>query len=475
MGKRGAKVLSALLAATCAAMPLAACGGTENDPDTLNIICLDKGYGTEWLQEIADKYQEQSGKKVNITASANAAGTIKTHLASSKNTDDLYISVGNDWKAFSAQGKFCNLDDLMEEEIDGKKFKDRIMVDYAESVYFPDRNGEFHTYRLPWTAGVGGIFYNAKIFEDNGWTVPTTYAELLTLCQTIVDDAAPVNPQSTDRIVPFIYTGDNTDYFDYAVLTWWGQLAGKDAITEFCKYENKDNWNSETNATYGKLKEATGLWYDIFKESAYATNIPNNITAQNQFINGYSAMMFNGDWIYNEALRSNIDLEGKFELGYMKTPTAPGAAETDITYTVGEDQYIAIPESSIKKDMAKDFIKLMTSDWGCEVFAKKAHGILAYNGTLKAQTGDEFMQNLIEVKQSYSNAFTSFPPVKSIDNIKQSNCMLNLNGMVDIWGAGDTRPFKRLLDKTSDLDGAFAKIRDTVSSQWDDWKYQIGL
>ena len=56
----------------------------------------------------------------------------------------------------------------------------------------------------------------------------------------------------------------------------------------------------------------------------------------------------------------------------MPTPVASDAKETSITYTIGEDQYIAIPESSIKKDLAKDFIKLMVSDYGCGVFLNEA-------------------------------------------------------------------------------------------------------
>ena len=64
--------------------------------------------------------------------------------------------------------------------------------------------------------------------------------------------------------------------------------------------------------------------------------------------------------MYNEILKYDINNEN-FEFALMKTPVADGAVETSITYTIGEDQYIAIPESSTKKELAKDFIKLMIS------------------------------------------------------------------------------------------------------------------
>lgn len=491
MKKIGVKVLSAVLATTALAMPLTACGGNNDDPNTLNVVCLDKGYGTTWIRTIADKFKEQTGYKVNLVASADADTTITSHLASSKNTDDLYINVGSNWKAHAAHGKFASLDDLMDEEVtepEGSSststatVKDRVLGDYSESIYYPDRNGSLHTYRLPWTAGVGGIYYNAKMFEDNGWTIPTTQAELVELCDTIRNDGALV-PGSAEKVKPFIYTSANTDYFDYLVYTWWAQLAGKEAITEFCKYSSPSNYDiskaedqmTDNQKTYAKLKTATEAWYEIFSNGSNYTSKNTNHDAQRYFAMGYAAMMVNGDWVYNEIERLQIDTNGKFELGYMKTPTIEDATHTDITYTVGEDQYIAIPKSSSKKRMAKDFIKLMISDWGCEVFANQAHGILAYTGSLTATTDNAFMTNLINVKQSYTEAFTDYPPVKDITNVNKSTAMINLNDMVNIWGTSAYRPFQNLLGGKTTVNKCFQSIATGVSQQWSGWKKDVGI
>lgn len=52
-------------------------------------------------------------------------------------------------------------------------------------------------YGLPRNTDVAGFYYNAKMFEDNGWGVPTTYDELLDL-------AAKINEQG---IVPLAMDG----------------------------------------------------------------------------------------------------------------------------------------------------------------------------------------------------------------------------------------------------------------------------
>lgn len=476
MNKKALKLISTALAVTMVAPTLAACGGGDKgDPNTLYVVCLDKGYGREWIDTIAKEYSEQTGFKVEVTADANATSLINTSLASKNNKYDLYISVGNDWKTRAAQGKFASLDDLLEETVDGKKVKDLVLPEYQNSIYMPDSNDDYHTYRLPWTAGVGGIYYNKAMFAENEWKVPQTYDELLELCQQIVDDEVPVSGTTTvEKVKPFVYTSANTDYFDYTVFTWWAQLAGKDAITEFTKYESSSNFDVSKNDTYAKLKTATEMWYGIFGNSNYYIQNDNNHTAQTRFANGYAAMMFNGDWLYNEILGYDLNNSDTFQLSYMQTPVAENAVCDSITYTIGEDQFIAIPSSSTKQSQAKEFIKLIISDYGCEVFANSAHGLLAYEGSLNAQTTDDFMDNLVKARSKYEYAFTSYPAVKDIDNVSKSNAMLSLSGLVDIWGTAAARPFERMLNGT-DINSAFNTIKSNVDNQWGTWRKQAGL
>jgi hypothetical protein len=142
---------------------------------------------------------------------------------------------------------------------------------------------------------------------------------------------------------------------------------------------------------------------------------------------------------------------------------------------VGEDQYIAIPAASTKQDLAKKFIKLIISDYGCQVFAEQAHGLLAYSGSLKATTTDSFMSKLLSVKSSYTTAFTDYPTISSGENVKNSTKQLYFNDKINIWGTSALRPFANILGGTRTVDTAFTTIASTMSSQWSDFKTQIGL
>lgn len=450
---------------------LASCGGGGNDQNVLNIVCINAGYDRVWIDKIAEQFTANHPEiTVNIRADRNSESIIQQNLSKKKNTDDLYISVGAVWKSYAAQGYFADLSDLIEEEVDGVKVKDKIANEYAESIYYTRSNGEVKCYRLPFTSGIGGIFYNKKMFEENGWTIPTTFDELVALCDQI--NAAKIAVAGTDDVAvkPFTYAGTDSDYFDYTVFDWWSQIVGKDAIKEFLKYESVNNFDVSKNSTYAALKTATEKWYQLFHaDSTYY--VPNNNTttaenAQKQFINGYAAMMFNGDWLYNESLNyTDSGTFQNFELGLMKTPVINEANENYVntSYVIGEDQYIAIPASSKKKDLAKSFIKAIISDAGCETFIKEAHGFLAYKADCsKMNIENAYMQDVLKLRNQYTDKFTNF-----------SSNRKYLCNYLDIWCSSDCRPFESILKKSiSSVDVAFSNILKKATSNWDRWTSQ---
>ncbi|MDY4819167.1 MAG: ABC transporter substrate-binding protein, partial [Bacilli bacterium] len=199
MKNRTLKISILSLSAFLLSGVLLGCNKTTNDLNTLNIVCLNKGYGDTWIKNLVAKWEQQNPDyKVHLEATSSAPTIIQRNINSKNNTDDLYISVGNDWKTYAASGKFLSLDDLILEEVDGVQIKNKVNPEYLESIYYQDAENETHVYRLPWTSGVGGIYYNAKMFSDNNWSIPTTYDELITLIETIKNANIPVVGSETD-------------------------------------------------------------------------------------------------------------------------------------------------------------------------------------------------------------------------------------------------------------------------------------
>lgn len=466
-----------------AVLTIAACT-PKNDEHVLNIVVLDKGYGTDWIKPLVEKFKEENaGYDVKIENSADAATLINNHINSRNNVDDLYISVGASWLTYAEKGLFAELDDIMDDEIDGIALKDKVSSEYASSVLYPDmKTGELHTYRLPWISGTGGIFYNKKMFEKYNWNVPATFEELLTLCDTIATaNIKDTQAEGKEYVKPFVYTGTNSDYFDYAVYTWWGQLAGENAIKDFTNYSSKDNFNATTNATYGKLKQAVEMWNQLIGNDKYVNRTicsgADNYNAQNAFAQGRAAMMFNGDWIYNEMLPLMSDYnKDTFELGFMPLPTATGAVDTEMLYTVGEDQWIAVPASSIKQDLAKKFIKIMVSDFGCKTFLQKANGMLAYKCNYEeSDYTNSFLKELVEIRNACSKPFTDYPKDMSGDVLNSTRMLYLSHDVHNIWGTSAWRPYDNILNSGKSVDAAFNDIVSGVNREWPTWLKNNGL
>ena len=464
--KNSMKFLTTSLLALLILPSLSSCGGSKVDENTLKILVRDAGFGSTWIEKIKEKFiADHPEVKIEITAQYDINPLIDYNLNSKNNQDDLYISVGDRWKSYAASGKLASLDDLIEEEVDGVKVKNKVSEEFQSSIYFTRANGEIHSYRLPWTSGVGGIFYNKKMFADNHWEVPTTFEELISLCNTINAARIPVSsdPNETDAVKPFAYTGTNTDYFDYTVFDWWAQIVGKDAIEEFLKYESADIFDVSKNPTYAGLKTATEYWNRLFTGENYITgsNSKDAATAQKEFLNGYSAMMLNGDWLYNEILNYGSAGSAQFELGIMKTPVIAEANPdyVDTSYIIGDDQFIAIPASSKHQELAKEFIKEIISDSGCQTFLSEANAFLAYDCSYTDMDISEgFIKDMIELRETYTNKFTSF-----------SSSRIYLCNTINVWSSSANRPYLNLLNNSTTIDKSFQTIASYASASWADW------
>ena len=440
----------------------------KNDDHTLNIVCLNLGYGRDWIDEIVKVWEEKNpGYKVNLEASAEATALIQKHLYSKNNVDDLYIGNSRAWKTYALKNKLLELDDFLSEEVDGVTVKDKINDEYDKSIYY---NG--HTYRLPWTSGVPGIYYNSKMFEQNGWAVPTTYDELVTLCTTIKNAKVGVGSggKQTQTVKPFCFTGLNMDYFDYAVFTWWAQLAGKENVDKYLEYESPSTFTT-SNPAFNKLGDALRMWWNIFGDKTNYVDGSDgwsNHIAQQSFYNGYAAMMINCDWLYNETLKytDNGVFRDGFELKIMNTPAATSATTTKISYIVGEDQYFAIPKSTIKADLAKSFLKEIISDNGIKVFAEKAHGTLAYKSSSKIVTSDNYTNSLFDYLDNAEQRFTNW-----------SNSPLFLNNVIDVWTTNDLAPYTRI-SNSKDADPVakyMGELTTNASTNWSKWQKEAGV
>jgi len=198
-------------------------------------------------------------------------------------------------------------------------------------------------YGLPRNSDIAAFYYNAKMFEDNGWKVPATYDELIALADTInAKGIAPVAMDGGDGWPLAVYLSDimvkmNGTYSD--IVT--------NAIT---KGDFSDPLFKQATDLLAKTAKA-GLFQTGYDTQDYAT-------AKNLFINGQAAMFYMGSWEASMALDTTIDEAIRTNIKAFTMPAvADGKGTTSICAWNGGGY--AVSASSEVKDEATKFLNYM--------------------------------------------------------------------------------------------------------------------
>ena len=413
------KILSLILA-LAAVFSLAACGpkgqlGGETS-DVLKIDLLDAGYGTEFCYKLKEIFEaEHPGKTVEIKSSNTIQLSTENKILSgpTRNDVDLFITSYSDWRTLvdkgekAVEGYDVCIEDLTEiynsRDENGILIKDKLDEEYT--AYVTNDAGQY--YAIPWASGPCGFMYNKTLFDYYGWEVPETVSELESLCQQINRERA----SGLHGVYPIVYPGHSgSSYWSYVYNTWACQYEGLDNYKAFWQGAllNPDGSYNYTDGyrvyrQEGRL-EAMKALERILGNSDYI--MPGSTTydhtqAQSNMLMGKAAIVPSGDWIEREMSGTDFKCTGipgepETEIGYLNTPLLDVVAgwkkyegQTGVDPDTGLDksvlynryleaktyafslgyQHLAIMTSySNCRDLAIDFLKLLVSDRGCDIF-----------------------------------------------------------------------------------------------------------
>ena len=356
------KVLSVLLAAAMVATMAAGCGskgGDEGGSDNSS-AGGDKAYDgvelTYWsmwtntepqgkvLQEAVDAWSEETGAKVTIEWKGR---DIKNILASSLEAEDNIDLFEDDYNRIT-HNLYKYVADLTElAETNGYADQSfQVFNDQATAWVDQANEGEEGDGFLPCITEqpqVGGVFYNADIFEDAGVEAPTTWAEFMDVCQKLKDAGyAPMALDST--YAPF--------WFGYHLARYIGQ----DTTATLAK---EGGWS----ANEGVAKAADDM-IEFVKAGYLVDGAPDEYPAsQNKMALGdpQAAMVVCANYVTAEV--NNVAGEGaELNWGLFNYPSVEGAAEgVDQTAAYAGANSIAITSYSENQEAAFDLATFITS------------------------------------------------------------------------------------------------------------------
>lgn len=337
------------------ALSLAACGSgsKESDENVLKISGLNGGYGTKGWEEVVKAFEKKNDVKVELTLEKNISETLRPVLTSGKDVPDLvYLSIGSEGKltdTMAAEKQIADISDVLKMDVPGEDVKvgDKILPGFAEALT-SSPYGDGKMYLAPINYSPCGLFYNAGLFKQKGWEVPTTWDEMWAL-----GDKA-----KAEGIALFTYP--TTGYFDAFFSALLNVTAGPEAYTKLMNYDTA-TWESK------EVKEA----FDIVGKLATYTE-PNTVAnankdsfAKNQqlILDNKALFVPNGTWLPGE-MADAPRAEG-FEWGFTALPKV--SADKD-SYSTAFVEQVYIPEKAANKELAKKFIAFMYSDEAAKLF-----------------------------------------------------------------------------------------------------------
>ena len=118
------------------------------------------------------------------------------------------------------------------------------------------------TWMLPYSKSTEVMFYNKTVFDENGWSVPTTWDQLWKLCETIKTTYPEVTPFGYDSDANFYITyceqmgipyttGEGKEHFLF------NNDQAKNFVTKLKEYADKGYWTSQAilgSGTYTSTK-----------------------------------------------------------------------------------------------------------------------------------------------------------------------------------------------------------------------------
>lgn len=157
---------------------------TESTGDkVIKLSGLDGGYGKAGWEAVAAAYEAQTGVKVELNLEKNIAETLRPVLTSGKNVPDLiFLSVGSEGKltdTMIAEKQVADISDVLGMTIPGESgtVEQKIIPGFTDALT-SSPYGDGKLYLAPINYSPCGLFYNAALFEEKGWEVPSTWDEM---------------------------------------------------------------------------------------------------------------------------------------------------------------------------------------------------------------------------------------------------------------------------------------------------------
>lgn len=326
-----------LVMALTLSLLLGGCGNGENAEGKVVIEMVQyKPEAVDAFEELEAKFNAEHDDIELVIDSPNDAMTIlKTRFIREDNPD--IIGIGGDIN----YSNFLDAEMLMDiSDFDG-------LADIKENYLETNKDLEYvpldGVYAVPYMANAAGVLYNKDMFEEHGWTIPTTWEEFIALCETIqAEGAQPL-------------------YFGYKDT--WTCLAPWNAIAvDLCESDIAYQVNSG-KATYAEAYREIAIKTKVLLDYAQPTPVAYSYNdACTAFARNQSAMYVIGNYAIPQIKSVNPDMN----IGSFVFPASSNPDENVLNS--GNDLMFCVMEDCENKEAAYEVLRFLLEDENVQIY-----------------------------------------------------------------------------------------------------------
>lgn len=381
-----------LLAAFSSTLLLQGCASGESSDGKVHITMIQyKPEAVKAFEKIEERFNAAHDDIYLDIESPNEAMTVlKTRLIREDYPDIVGIGGDINYSNFLDAELFADISDL------------DVVSDIKPAYLQIDKDLEFipqeGVYALPYAANAAGILYNKDMFDENGWEIPQTWSEFISLCDTIKS------------------TGTNPLYLGYkdtwTCLAPWNALAVGLAPSDVCSRVNSGD--TTFKAEYAEVAEKIKVLLDYAEPNPYAYSYNDACTA---FARGESAMYPIGSYAVPQILSVNPDMN-------IDSFTFPANDnEEDNVLNSGIDLQFSVMKESKNKDAAYEVLRFLFEDETVRIYLDDQGGVPCKEGDFELPEFLSGMEQYIEDNRMSDFHDHHYPSEMSVDALVQTYLM----------------------------------------------------
>ncbi|PFG29121.1 N-acetylglucosamine/diacetylchitobiose ABC transporter substrate-binding protein [Paramicrobacterium agarici] len=317
----------------------------------IDSVIFDGGYGTDYVEYAAKILEKQhDGVTAKVSASTKISQELQPRFVGG-NPPDLVDNSGADSIGFSTiMDQIEDLTDVIDaKNLEGDTIRDTLYAGALDPGTFGDKFAAVN-----YVMTIYGVWYSASLFEEKGWEVPTTWADLKDLGAKAKEDGKYL----------FCWGKEAATY--YQTMSIGAAIKqGGDEVRLALENLEEGCWSKQAiQDVFTAFKEIIDAGY--MKPGGAGTQFT---AAQAQWSNDQAAILYpSGSWIENEM--KDQTKEG-FEMKGFPTPALDENAKMPpeaVRATAGEP--FIVPSQANNVAGGKELLRVMLSKDAATNFAK---------------------------------------------------------------------------------------------------------